>query len=221
MKKLALMALAAILISLTAPAQLSPDRKMRMVQGLIDTYYVDTVNSDKIAEAAIVAMLGTLDPHSVYSNAEETKALTEPLQGNFSGIGIQFNMLQDSLYVIQTIAGGPSEQVGVRAGDRIIAANDTAISGVKMSNADIIKRLRGPKGSVVNIEVVRRGEQSPIHFRHRARRHTAVQRRRRLHGDTHHRLHTHIALRCRHPQGVRKGIQHPAQARDARPDNRP
>lgn len=153
MKKLALMALAAILISLTAPAQLSPDRKMRMVQGLIDTYYVDTVNSDKIAEAAIVAMLGTLDPHSVYSNAEETKALTEPLQGNFSGIGIQFNMLQDSLYVIQTIAGGPSEQVGVRAGDRIIAANDTAISGVKMSNADIIKRLRGPKGSVVNIEV--------------------------------------------------------------------
>lgn len=165
MKKLVLMAIAAILIGISASAQLSPDRKLRMVQGLIDTYYVDTVNSDKVAEAAIVAMLGTLDPHSVYSNAEETKALTEPLQGNFSGIGIQFNMLQDTLYVIQTIAGGPSEQVGVRAGDRITAANDTAISGVKMSNADIIKRLRGPKGSVVNIEVARRGEQAPIRFR--------------------------------------------------------
>ncbi|MDE6489713.1 MAG: S41 family peptidase [Muribaculaceae bacterium] len=166
MKKLALMAIAAITaFGIAASAQLTPDRKLRMVQGLIDTYYVDTVNSDKIAEEAIIAMLGALDPHSVYSDAEETKALTEPLQGNFSGIGIQFNMLQDTLYVIQTIAGGPSEQVGVRAGDRIIAANDTAISGVKMSNADIIKRLRGPKGSVVNIDVARRGQPAPLHFR--------------------------------------------------------
>lgn len=221
MKKLALMALAAILISLTAPAQLSPDRKMRMVQGLIDTYYVDTVNSDKIAEAAIVAMLGTLDPHSVYSNAEETKALTEPLQGNFSGIGHQFNMLQDSLYVIQTIAGGPSEQVGVRAGDRIIAANDTAISGVKMSNADIIKRLRGPKGSVVNIEVVRRGEQSPIHFRI-VRDDIPLYSVDAAYMATPTTGYIRISrFCCRHPQGVRKGIQHPAQARDARPDNRP
>lgn len=157
-----LLALAAFI---TASAQLKPEQKLRVTQGIIEAYYVDSVNSDKIVEDAIVAMLATLDPHSSYSNAEETKALNEPLEGNFSGIGIQFNMVQDTLYVIQTIAGGPSEQVGIRAGDRIIAANDTTIAGVKMQNRDIMKRLRGPKGSVVNIDVVRRGEPGVKRYR--------------------------------------------------------
>ncbi|MDE7443712.1 MAG: S41 family peptidase [Muribaculaceae bacterium] len=164
MKKITLFVFAISAI-LTASAQLKPDQKLRVTEGLIEQYYVDSVNSDKIVEEAIVAMLATLDPHSAYSNAEETKALNEPLEGNFSGIGIQFNMVQDTLYVIQTIAGGPSEQVGIRAGDRIIAANDTTIAGVKMQNRDIMKRLRGPKGSVVNIDVVRRGEPGVKRFR--------------------------------------------------------
>lgn len=164
MKKyiLVLLALPALL---TAAAQLKPDQKLRVTQGIIETYYVDSVNSDKMVEDAIVAMLTTLDPHSAYSNAEETKALNEPLEGNFSGIGIQFNMVQDTLYVIQTIAGGPSEQVGIRAGDRIIAANDTTIAGVKMQNRDIMKRLRGPKGSEVFIDVIRHGEPGVKRYR--------------------------------------------------------
>lgn len=166
MKKTA--ALLAALFAITAvSAQISfpPERKLLMAEKIIETYYVDSVNSEKAVEEAIVAMLGTLDPHSVYSTAEETKELNEPLQGNFSGIGIQFNMQQDTLYVIQTIAGGPSEQVGIRAGDRIIAANDTVIAGVKMKNTDIMKRLRGPKGSVVTVKVLRRDTPEPIDFR--------------------------------------------------------
>lgn len=145
--------------------QLTPDRKLRYAEGIIENYYVDTVNADKIVEEAIIAMLKTLDPHSSYSSPEETRELTEPLQGNFSGIGIQFNMLEDTLYVIQTTAGGPSERVGLRAGDRIVSANDTVIAGVKMKNNDVIKRLRGPKGTVVNVKVKRRGEPELIEFR--------------------------------------------------------
>ncbi|MDE5745923.1 MAG: S41 family peptidase [Paramuribaculum sp.] len=143
---------------------LPPARKLAFVQQIIEQYYVDTVNGGKIADEAIVAMLKTLDPHSTYSDPEATKALTEPLQGNFSGIGIQFNMLDDTIRVIQTVAGGPSEKVGLLAGDRILSANDTLISGVKMPQADVMKRLRGPKGSKVAIKVSRRGVAEPIDF---------------------------------------------------------
>ncbi len=144
---------------------LTPERKLRFVEQIIENYYVDTVNADHIVEEAINAMLGALDPHSSYSNPEDTKALTEPLQGNFSGIGIQFNMLTDTLYVIQTVAGGPSERVGILAGDRIMSANDTVISGVKMPTADVMKILRGPKGSEVAVKVLRKGVADPIEFR--------------------------------------------------------
>ncbi|MDE6826178.1 MAG: peptidase S41, partial [Paramuribaculum sp.] len=95
------------------PTELTPDRKISVVAQIVENFYVDTLNADKMVEEGIIAMLKTLDPHSSYTNAEETKALTEPLQGNFSGIGIQFNMLTDTLYVIQTVAGGPSEKVGI------------------------------------------------------------------------------------------------------------
>lgn len=143
---------------------LPPARKLAFVQQIIEQYYVDTVNGDKVANEAIAAMLKTLDPHSTYSDPEATKALTEPLQGNFSGIGIQFNMLDDTIRVIQTVAGGPSEKVGLLAGDRILSANDTLISGVKMPQADVMKRLRGPKGSKVAIKVARKGVAEPIDF---------------------------------------------------------
>lgn len=143
---------------------LPPARKLAFVQQIIEQYYVDTVNGGKIADEAIIAMLKTLDPHSTYSDPEATKALTEPLQGNFSGIGIQFNMLDDTIRVIQTVPGGPSEKVGLLAGDRILSANDTLISGVKMPQADVMKRLRGPKGSKVAIKVARKGVSEPIDF---------------------------------------------------------
>lgn len=132
------------------------DQKLRMAEMIVADYYVDTVNEEKVTEAAIRGMLEELDPHSQYSNSEETRELNEPLEGNFSGIGITFNMNKDTLYVIQTVSGGPSERVGILAGDRIIAVNDTAIAGVKMKNSAIMKRLRGPKGTDVNVKVLRR-----------------------------------------------------------------
>ena len=102
-------------------------------------------------------MIEKLDPHSSYATAKETKEMNEPLQGSFEGIGVQFNMVQDTLLVIQPIVNGPSERVGILAGDRIVSVNDTAIAGVKMSKEEIMKRLRGAKGSKVRLGIVRRG----------------------------------------------------------------
>lgn len=157
MKKIILMPIL-LLLGIIATAQYAntPLNKLRMAEVVISQYYVDTVNEDKLVEDAIRGMLNELDPHSAYSTPEETRELNEPLQGNFSGIGISFNMNKDTLYVIQTVAGGPSEKVGVLAGDRIIKVNDTVIAGVKMKNSEIMKRLKGPKGTTVNITVLRR-----------------------------------------------------------------
>ena len=140
-------------------------QKLLNAQYAITNFYVDTVNDDKLIEEAIKGMLESLDPHSTYTDAKETKELEEPLQGEFSGIGIQFNMKQDTLYVIQTTVGGPSEKVGIMAGDRIITVNDTTIAGVKMKNSDIMKRLRGKKGSKVTVQVKRGNNPELITFR--------------------------------------------------------
>ena len=146
---------------------LEQNNKLRLAEAAISQLYVDSVDENKLVEEAIVAMLASLDPHSQYSNAEETKDLNEPLAGNFSGVGITFNMNNDTLYVIQTVAGGPSERVGILAGDRIITVNDTAIAGVKMKNTDIMKKLRGPKGTKVDVKVLRynKGLTDTIDFR--------------------------------------------------------
>lgn len=135
-----------------------PQHKLLMAEQAVAQLYVDTVDENKLVEDAIRGMLEQLDPHSSYSSPEETKELNEPLQGSFSGIGITFNMNRDTLYVIQTVSGGPSERVGILAGDRIILVNDTSIAGVKMKNSDIMKRLRGPKGTKVNLSILRKQE---------------------------------------------------------------
>lgn len=140
------------------------DRKLLTAEQIIERYYVDDVDAQKIVQEAIVAMLKTLDPHSSYSDPEETKELTTPLEGNFSGIGVQFQMLNDTLFVIQTTSGGPSEKVGILPGDRILQAGDSLISGVKSPNSRILKILRGPKGSRVDLKVLRKGEPQPIMF---------------------------------------------------------
>ena len=142
----------------------SPMRKMQLAQFAIANLYVDETDENKLVESAIIAMLKELDPHSTYSNAEEVKKMNEPLQGNFDGIGIQFNMAEDTLFVIQPVSGGPSEKVGIRAGDRITHVNDTVIAGVKMSTEDVMRRLKGPKGTKVDIQVVRRGVDEPLFF---------------------------------------------------------
>ena len=117
--------------------------------------YVDHVGSAKVAEDAIKGMLEKLDPHSTYTNPEETRKMNEPLEAHFEGIGIQFNMLNDTLYIVQVIPGGPSEKVGLLAGDRIIMVDDTPIAGVNMYNSDIVKIIRGKKGTEVRIRVKR------------------------------------------------------------------
>lgn len=139
-------------------------RKLQMAEMAIANLYVDKVDEDKLVEEAIIKMLAQLDPHSTYSNAEEVKKMNEPLQGNFEGIGVQFQMIEDTLLVVQPVSNGPSEKAGILAGDRIIAVNDSAIAGVKMSTENIMKRLRGPKGSKVNLTIVRRGVQDPLVF---------------------------------------------------------
>ncbi len=151
----ALIAAAAVTGITARDINMTQNQKLRMAEAAVAQLYVDTVDENKLVEDAIRGMLEGLDPHSSYTNPEETRELTEPLSGNFSGIGITFNMNQDTLYVIQTVAGGPSERVGILAGDRIVAVNDSTIAGVKMKNSDIMKRLRGPKGTDVDVKVLR------------------------------------------------------------------
>ena len=142
----------------------SPLRKLQIAEMAVTHLYVDSVDEAKLVEDGIRGMLKELDPHSSYTDAKETKAMNEPLTGDFEGIGVQFNMVEDTLLVIQTIVNGPSQKVGIVAGDRIVAVNDTAIAGVKMSRTDIMKRLRGKKGTIVRVQVVRRGVEKPLTF---------------------------------------------------------
>lgn len=142
----------------------SAARKLQMAEFAIANLYVDEVDENKLVEEAIIKMLAQLDPHSLYSNPDEVKKLNEPLQGNFDGIGVQFNMIQDTLFVVQTISGGPSEKAGILAGDRIVMVNDTSIAGVKMKTEDIMKRLRGARGTKVNLGVLRRGVDEILPF---------------------------------------------------------
>ncbi|MBR4923674.1 MAG: S41 family peptidase [Bacteroidaceae bacterium] len=142
----------------------NPVRKLQLAQFAITNLYVDQVDDNKLVESAIKGMLEELDPHSTYSTPEEVKRMNEPLQGNFDGIGIQFNMAEDTLFVIQPVSGGPSEKVGILAGDRIVMVNDTVIAGVKMSTEDVMRRLKGPKGTLVNVKVLRRGVPELLSF---------------------------------------------------------
>lgn len=146
-------------------ANMDQVRKLVTAHSAIANLYVDEVDEAKIVEASVKAMLKELDPHSTYLTAKEVEKMNEPLQGNFEGIGVQFNMADDTLFVIQTVSKGPSEKVGILPGDRIVTVNDTAIAGVKMERDEIVKRLRGPKGSIVMLGVVRRGYDEQLVFR--------------------------------------------------------
>lgn len=143
----------------------SQELKLHTSLRLIENFYVDSVNAPEIVEKAISAMLRELDPHSSYTNAEETRAFSEPLAGNFSGIGIRFQMLRDTVYVIEVITGGPSQKSGLVAGDRIISCNDTILSGRGLKNTDILPVLRGPKGSTANLTVKRGRSDNLLNFK--------------------------------------------------------
>ncbi len=126
--------------------------------------YVDTINLDKMVEEAIIGTLKNLDPHSVYISKDDVKAMNEPLEGNFEGIGIEFNILNDTLIVVNPIPGGPSERVGIVAGDRIINVDGKNIAGVGLKNSDVLKMLRGNKGTKVAVHVSRKGFPSILEF---------------------------------------------------------
>ena len=146
------------------PKSDSPLRKLQLAEMAITNFYVDSVNEQKLSEDAIRGMLKGLDPHSTYTDAKETKAMNEPLQGDFEGIGVQFNMIEDTLVVIQPIVNGPSQKVGILSGDRIVSVNDSTIAGVKMPRIDIMKMLRGKKGTKVKLGIVRRGVSNILTF---------------------------------------------------------
>lgn len=131
---------------------------------LVDSYYVDSANIDKLTEKAIVHLLSELDPHSVYMSKDEVDKMNEPLVGNFEGIGISFNIFKDTLLVTTTISGGPSEKVGLRAGDRIVEVDKKNIAGIGLKNSDVFDMLRGDKGTVVELKVLRKSVAEMLDF---------------------------------------------------------
>lgn len=126
--------------------------------------YVDSVDVNKLQQYAVEGILENLDPHSQYIPAEEFNEVNEPLMGNFDGIGVQFRIEQDSVYIINTIPGGPSEKVGIRAGDRIVKVDDKPVAGVKIDNREVMKLLKGPRGTKVNVKIHRRGASKLLSF---------------------------------------------------------
>jgi carboxyl-terminal processing protease len=138
--------------------------KLDNVLNYIENEYVDEVSKSEIIERAIPGILSELDPHSQYIPAVELQRVNEPLEGNFSGIGIQFNMLSDTLVVIQTVPNGPSQKVGILAGDRIIKVGGNVVAGKRIPSDSIVTRLRGPRGTLVNVEVSRRSVKELLSF---------------------------------------------------------
>ncbi len=161
-----LVALIVIVGVIPAKAQLFEQnlKKLQMTWQLINAFYVDTVNQQKLTENAITGMLKSLDPHSVYISADEVKAMNEPLDGSFEGIGVAFNILDDTLMVVNPISGGPSEKVGIMSGDRIVIVDGDNVAGIGLKNSDVFKLLRGAKGTTVSLGIHRRGESDILTF---------------------------------------------------------
>ncbi|MGA2406489.1 MAG: S41 family peptidase [Bacteroidales bacterium] len=163
---LAVLTVSLFLFTLTASSQVLNEGtfKFGRTLSLIDAFYVDSTNLDILTEKAIVEVLKNLDPHSTYISAKDVKEMNEPLNGNFEGIGVQFNLLRDSIIIIEPIAGGPSEKVGIKAGDRILTINQEKVSGISISTSGVRSRLMGTKGTKVNITVYRKGAKEILDF---------------------------------------------------------
>lgn len=154
------------LISSSIYAQIFSENAMKFGRalGYIDAFYVDSVNQNTLTERAIIDMLRSLDPHSVYISAKDVKEMNEPLIGNFEGIGITFNLLYDTIIVTEPVHGGPSEKVGLQAGDRIVIINGEKVTGIGLSTSGVRSRLMGPKGTKVNISVFRKGKPNLLEY---------------------------------------------------------
>ena len=130
----------------------------------IEMQYVDTVNRKQLENKTILSMLKSLDPHSDYIPAEDFGAVNEPLEGNFDGIGIEFNIIHDTIRVVNPIIGGPSEKLGIKAGDKIIKVNNKSVAGIKITNKEVFANLRGKSGTQVLVQVLRNGQKAPLSF---------------------------------------------------------
>jgi carboxyl-terminal processing protease len=138
--------------------------KVSNVIDYISEEYVDTVNRNKISDKAITSILETLDPQSVYIPASELQRMNEPLEGNFFGIGVQFNLQADTIVIVNTVANGPSQMLGILAGDRIIKVNDSLVAGIKLVSDDVVKKLKGPQGTKVKVSILRKGIKKLLDF---------------------------------------------------------
>jgi carboxyl-terminal processing protease len=166
--------LAITFLSLPALAQTNTDSdamsmtearmKLERFLQLVDSKYLEDVDANELVETAINSILEELDPHSVYFTEEELQQANEPLEGNFEGVGIQFNILNDTIIVVNTISGGPSERVGIRSGDKIVVIDDEVVAGMEINNQGVIDRLRGKKGTKVKVEIQRHGIAKHLDF---------------------------------------------------------
>ncbi len=144
---------------------ISPNsNKINEIIKFVERNYVDSIDKEEIIETAIPKILAELDPHSKYIPASELKKVNEPLEGGFSGIGIQFNMLNDTLVVLQTIPNGPSEKVGIKSGDRIIVVDGDTVAGKEIPSDSIVSKLKGPVGTKVDVDIERKNYKELIHF---------------------------------------------------------
>ena len=170
MKKLSFLLI--LISSLSLFAQRKDDDLLKMSNikatqtlSMIDYFYVDSANLEKITNKGIVAMLKELDPHSVFIDKEEVAKMNEPLVGNFDGIGVSFQFMNDTIHVVEVISGGPSEKVGILAGDKIIKVDSLAATGDTIKNDWVFKHLRGKKGTKVEVSVIRGNNKKPIVFK--------------------------------------------------------
>lgn len=164
MRKFLVLAIAFLLIGNVNLQAQGAEEKLAGFLRILDKFYIDEVDQDSIAEEAIKSMLKELDPHSNYLDKKDLQKSNEELGGNFEGVGIQFNILNDTIYVVQTITGGPSEKVGIMAGDKIVVIDDENVGGIGMDNNGVIKRLRGKKGTKVEVKIKRNGESELLDF---------------------------------------------------------
>src|SRR5450759_444723 len=142
----------------------SRNDKLNSILNIIESNYVDSVNRNDLVETAIPAILKKLDPHSVYIPAKDLVRVNEPLQGNFDGIGISFNLLTDTILVISTIPGGPSEKLGLLPGDKILYVNDSLVAGKHLSDEKVMGMLKGQRGTTVKIKILRAGQAQLLPF---------------------------------------------------------
>lgn len=138
--------------------------KFNLVLSQLEEAYVDSIDKDELIEKAVTNLLEELDPHSYYIKAKDLSAVNEPMEGSFDGIGVEFNLLDDTILVVAPISGGPSQSVGILSGDKIVSVNGDTIAGTGLENEDVFKLLRGKKGTKVNVGILRKGQEELLDF---------------------------------------------------------